>query len=153
MQGRDGEPPKAVRTCGRARGEAGGGVYGELGRWSSYCAGWRSLQRREKDQKENRGESHGGCFVVGWLTMVELVFVVVYSLGLLVFSPKKAAVAEVERERKKNKESCRNREEAIFFFVAYFGPQFLLPQIMKSTFIYRQWKRAILSTEGKIYSP
>jgi hypothetical protein len=48
--------------------------------------------------------------------MVELVFVVVYSLGLLVFSLKKAAVTEVERERKKNKEICRNREEAVFFF-------------------------------------
>jgi hypothetical protein len=32
--------------------------------------------------------------------MVELVFVVVYRLGLLVFSPEKAAVAEVERAAK-----------------------------------------------------
>jgi len=45
MQGRDGEPPEAVRACGRA----GGGVDGELGRWSCYCVGRRSLQRREKD--------------------------------------------------------------------------------------------------------
>jgi hypothetical protein len=32
--------------------------------------------------------------------MVELVFVVVYRLGLLVFSPERAAVAEVERAAK-----------------------------------------------------
>jgi hypothetical protein len=32
--------------------------------------------------------------------MVELVFVVVYGLGLLVFSPERAAVAEVERAAK-----------------------------------------------------
>ena len=35
--------------------------------------------------------------MAGWIPMVELVFVVVYSLGLLVFSLEKAAVAEVER--------------------------------------------------------
>ena len=38
--------------------------------------------------------------VAGWLLMVELVFVVVYRLGLLVFSPEKAAVTEVERAAK-----------------------------------------------------
>jgi len=52
MQGRDGEPPEAVRACGRAGGEAGGGVDGELGRQSCYCAGRRSLQRRERPWKE-----------------------------------------------------------------------------------------------------
>jgi hypothetical protein len=55
------------------------------------------LQRGEESWKEKRGESHGGCLVAGWIPMVELVFVVVYSLGLLVFSLEKAAVAEVER--------------------------------------------------------
>jgi hypothetical protein len=56
-----------------------------------------NLQRGEEGWKEKRGESHGGCFVAGWLPVVELVFVVVYRLGLLVFSSEKAAVAEVER--------------------------------------------------------
>jgi hypothetical protein len=56
-----------------------------------------NLQREEEGWKEKRGESHGGCLVAGWIPMVELVFVVVYSLGLLVFSPEKIAVVEVER--------------------------------------------------------
>ena len=35
--------------------------------------------------------------VAAWLPMVELVFVVVYMMVLLIFSPEKAAVVEVER--------------------------------------------------------
>jgi len=85
------------------------------------------------------------------LPMVELVFVVVCRPGVLVLSPEKAAVEEVERERKKNRESCRNREEADF--LAYFGPKFLLPQAIKSTSIYSRWKRAIFSTQGKNFQP
>jgi len=50
MQGRDGEPPEAVRACGRD----GGGVDGELGRRSCYCVGRRSLQRRERRWKKKR---------------------------------------------------------------------------------------------------
>jgi len=80
------------------------------------------------------------------LPMVELVFVVVFRPGVLVFSPKKAAVEEVERERKKNIESCRNWEEADF--LAYFGPDFLLPQVTNGASIYRRSKRVILSTPG-----
>ena len=38
-----------------------------------------------------------GCLVAAWLPMVELVFVVVYMMVLLIFSPEKAAVVEVER--------------------------------------------------------
>jgi hypothetical protein len=37
--------------------------------------------------------------------------------------------------------------------LAYFGPDFLLPQAMKSISIYRRWKRAILSTLEKHFSP
>jgi hypothetical protein len=65
------------------------------------------LQRGEEGWKEKRGESHGGCLAAGWLPMVELVFMVVYSLGLLVFSLEKAAVAEVERAA----EGCRGKQE------------------------------------------
>jgi hypothetical protein len=36
--------------------------------------------------------------------------------------------------------------------LAYFGPDFLLPQAMKSISIYRRWKRAILSTLEKNFS-
>jgi len=80
------------------------------------------------------------------LPMVELVFLVVFRPGVLVFSPEKAAVEEVERERKKNRESCRNREEADF--LAYFGPDFLLHQVTNGASIYRQSKRVISSTPG-----
>ena len=38
-------------------------------------------------------------------------------------------------------------------FLAYFGPDFLLPLTIKSDSIYRLWKRAILSTLGKNFSP
>jgi hypothetical protein len=41
----------------------------------------------------------------------------------------------------------KNRGEADF--LAYFRPDFLLPQAIKSTSIYRRWKRAILSTMEK----
>jgi hypothetical protein len=42
----------------------------------------------------------------------------------------------MERERKERKtESDRNREEADF--LAYFGPEFLLPHAINSAFIYR----------------
>jgi hypothetical protein len=50
-----------------------------------------------------------------------------------------------------------NREENVgwvpgngwFFFFVDFGPHFLHAQAMKSTSIYRRWKRVILSTQGK----
>ena len=51
-------------------------------------------------EREER-ESRDGSLVVGWwscwLPVVELVFLVVYRLVLLVFSPEKADVEEVER--------------------------------------------------------
>jgi hypothetical protein len=37
--------------------------------------------------------------------------------------------------------------------LAYFGPDFLLPQAIKSTSIYRRWKREIFSTMEKTFSP
>ena len=58
-------------------------------------------------------------------------------------------VAEEEAEREEKK-SCINREEADF--LAYFGPDFLLPQAMKSTTIYRRCKREILSILRKNFS-
>jgi len=58
---------------------------------------------------------------------------------------------EGERKTEKQRESGRNWEEADF--LAYFGPDFFLPQAIKSTSIYRRWKRAIFSTLEKNYSP
>jgi hypothetical protein len=39
------------------------------------------------------------------------------------------------------------------WFFAIFGPDFLLPQAIKSTSIYRSWKREIFSTMEKNFSP
>ena len=75
-----------------------------------------------------------------WLPVVELVADKLVAAWLRVCNGG-------ERER----EGGRNREEA--GFLAYFGPDLLLPQTLKSTFIYRRWKRAILSTLGKNFSP
>jgi len=61
------------------------------------------------------------------------------------------AAVKGERKKEKQRESGRNREEADFF--AYFGTEFFLPQAIKSTSIYRRWKRAIVSTLEKNYSP
>jgi len=63
-------------------------------------------------------------------------------------------VAESTVERK-----CRERDllqkklgrRLVFYFI--FGPNFLLPHAMKSTSIYRRWKRAILSTQEKNFQP
>jgi hypothetical protein len=49
--------------------------------------------------------------------MVELVFVVACRPGVLVFSPEKAAVEEVERERKKNRENVAETEKKLIFWL------------------------------------
>jgi len=55
----------------------------------------------------------------------------------------------VERERKK-KCAATGRKTG---FLADFGPDFSLSQDIKSTSIYRRWKRAIFSTLEKNFSP
>ncbi|KAJ6886513.1 hypothetical protein NC651_027018 [Populus alba x Populus x berolinensis] len=59
-----------------------------------------------------------------------------------------AVLTEKERREKKSAEIGRK-----CWFLADFGPEFLPPQIIKSDSIYRLWKRAILSTLGKNFSP
>jgi hypothetical protein len=54
-------------------------------------------------------------------------------------------------EREGGKKTAETGQKGWFF--ANFGPHFLVPQAMKSTSIYRGWKRAILSSPGKIFSP
>jgi len=60
------------------------------------------------------------------------------------------AAGEREREERTLVGRKKNRGEAAF--LAYFGPDFLLPQAIKSTSIYRRWKREILSTMEKNFS-
>jgi hypothetical protein len=58
----------------------------------------------------------------------------------------------VGRESKKKKENLQKLGENAGF-LADFGLEYLPPQIIKSDSIYRKWKRAILSTLWKNYSP
>ena len=201
MQGRDGEPPEAVRACGHAGGNIGG-------------VGCRWLERLQLEEEEKeaicRGERdvHGGLLQMQWwlagglgntwwcwLLKAELEEETltaeeaeeeglqrgevreegeerdaVFALPLVnvCWCRRKVSVVDMvvgrpmmvccqwlqrwrEKEKQKNRESGRNREKADF--LAYFGPDFPLPQAIKSTSIYRRWKREILSTLEKNFSP
>ena len=64
-----------------------------------------------------------------------------------------ARIVGVEGAAEKEKaEKDGNKGERLVFFVN-FALNFLLPQAMKSTSIYRRWKRAILSSRGKTFQP
>jgi hypothetical protein len=54
---------------------------------------------------------------------------------------------EIRRNRRRKSAAGRGRKAG---FLASFGPNFLLSQAIKSTVIYRRWKREILSTLGKL---
>jgi hypothetical protein len=51
--------------------------------------------------------------------------------------------AEGHGGERKKREDCAETKKA--GFLADFGPDFLLPQAMKSTSIYRRWKRVFSS--------
>jgi hypothetical protein len=76
-----------------------------------------------KEEKENGGgcreerETDDGSWWLCWLPMVELVFVVVCRAGVLVLSSEKAAVEEVERERKKNREKVAETGKKLIFWL------------------------------------
>jgi hypothetical protein len=93
---------------------------------------WR---KREKHQWRGR-------------SMVERM-VVQSTMRVVVVAEGTAEKEKGERERRQKKK--KNRGGGWFFFD--FGPNFLLPQAIKSTSIYRRWKRAILSTMEKNFSP
>jgi hypothetical protein len=61
------------------------------------------------------------------------------------------AESTVERECRERLAAEKTGEEAGFFFI--FGFDFILPRAIKSTYIYRRWKRAIFSTIQKNFSP
>jgi len=58
----------------------------------------------------------------------------------------------LERRREREIKNCKNGGQR-GWFLADFEPNFLLPQAMKSTSIYRRWKRAILSSLEKNFQP
>jgi hypothetical protein len=105
------------------------------------CRGERKARRRrEKGWKEKR-ESRDGSLVVSWglcwLPVVEKLVV--------------ALIGGWNGGEREGEKTAETRQRS--WFLADFGPAFLLPQIMKSTSIYRRWKRAILSTLEKTFSP
>ena len=73
----------------------------------------------EKKEDETGLQEREGVAVAAWwlcrLPMVELVFVVVCRPGVLLLSPEKAAVEEVERERKKNREKVAQTGKKLIF--------------------------------------
>ena len=50
-------------------------------------------------------------------------------------------------------EKKRRKTEGCCWFFVNFGLNFLLPQAIQSTSIYRRWERAIFSTLEKNFSP
>ena len=75
----------------------------------------------EKKEDETGLQEREGVAVAAWwlcrLPMVELVFLVVCRPGVLLFSPEKAAVEEVERERKKNREKVAETGKKLIFWL------------------------------------
>jgi len=111
----------------------------------------KKLQRREKGWKEKR-EGRGSCAYRRW----GFGFVVRLRRLLLVEEEGFCGVFKGwrssggEREKRERWLEEKNMGEAAF--LAYFGPDFLLPRAIKSTSIYRRWKRAIFSTLEKTFS-
>jgi hypothetical protein len=89
------KPVVAVEVCGR---------------------GSKRRRRKQGGCREER-ETDGGSWWLCRLPMVELVFVVVCRAGVLVLSPEKAAVEEVERERKKNREKVAETGKKLIFWL------------------------------------
>ena len=55
-----------------------------------------------------------------------------------------------QRRKRRREKTTETRQKG--WFLADFGPDFLLSQAIKPASIYRRWKRAILSTLGEIFS-
>jgi hypothetical protein len=107
----------------------------------------RSRRRKStagKRRKGRRGERRGVC----WCRRKVSVVVLMVGRPVMV-----VVVAKGHSGERKKREDCaeKNRGRDWFFFI--FGPEFPLPQAIKSTYIYRQWKRTIFSTLEKNCSP
>jgi hypothetical protein len=75
-----------------------------------------------------------------------------FSRWLQRWSWRKTVSVSCGRGRKKKKKNLQKLGEDAGF-LADFGPESFFSQIIKSDSIYRKWKRAILSTLWKNYSP
>jgi len=113
-------------------------------RWPESSTGrkWRLLQKWERGRNSGCFRRRGGRLVVGIATCGGA------SGGEAGGGSGWWLEWWRERERKNN---CRNGGQR-GWFLADFEPEFLLPQNMKSTSIYRQL-RAILSSRGKNFQP
>ena len=111
----------------------------------------RSRRRKSaagRSRRGRRGERRGVCSTTGKRMLVQEKGFCGGAGGGKTSDGVLPVVAAVEGERKteKQRESGRNREEADF--LAYFGPDFLLPHAINSASIYRTWKRVISSALG-----
>ena len=94
---------------------------------------------RKREKHQWRGRS-----VVERMVVQPAVIVVVVAEG----------TAEKEKgERVLVAEKKRRKTEGCCWFFVNFGLNFLLPQAIQSTSIYRRWERAIFSTLEKNFSP
>jgi hypothetical protein len=73
--------------------------------------------------------------------------------GCVVLVPDGAKVDEATEREKKGRNSAGSRKGGRSWFLADFGPDFLHVWAMKSNPIYRGWKRVILSSLEKNYTP
>jgi hypothetical protein len=116
---------------------------------TEMVAGGRGSKLKKKNAREGlqRGErDRRWLLVVGWwLCWLPMMKVMVGRPVMRV------VVAEDHGGERKKKKKCAETGRKTGF-LADFGPDFLLPQAIKSTFIYRRWKRAILYTIKKHFS-
>jgi len=105
------------------------------------CRGERKTRRRIEERVTVAASWSVGLLWWSWCSWWYIVWVCWYSRRR-----RQLWQRWKEKGKKTKKVAEIGKKLFFFFFFAYFGPQFLLPQTMKSTFIYRQWKRAILST-------
>ena len=120
----------------------------------AYCSCSRKGRRRRRRKGDSLGWRGRSC-------CDEVVRLVVAAVEL----EEKTLTAEEERRRRKSTAGRRRRgrrgegkkrklqKPGRSWFFGLFWTRFLLFQAMKSTSIYRRWKRAILSTWRKNFSP
>jgi len=117
------------------------------------CGGGRKKKNKRRKYAEGKGRPRGGCPYHRWG------FGFVGRLRSRLFVEEKGFCGGFNSWRRSGesyrkltgKEGKWEQGEGWCFVI--FGPDFLLPQVIKSTFIYRRWKRAILSTLEKNCSP
>jgi len=107
--------------------------------------GWWQRERRRYERSTGERNSR-------WLPLLPA-RIWVGGGGCVVLVPDGAEVDEAVEREKKGRNSAGSRKGGRSWFLADFGPDFLHVWPMKSTPIYRGWKRVILSSLEKNYTP